>query len=90
MHIKITDYWDVWGDEIDGYYVNDQSTYGEYEIDEAILDTDQALFSWLQDIGYIKSNAQLGAIRFEHNDDTVEGYESVNNFPLFSLTIDES
>ena len=68
MKIKIIDYWDVWGNEEEGFEVNDCSSRGFIEIDDNA--TDQEILNELIKIGLFNYTTTLNDIKFAWSDES--------------------
>ena len=66
---KLIDYFDVWGNETDGYEVNDKiDTNIILEIPYDV--TDEELISKLVNVGFLGNNATVENVRIEWSDET--------------------
>ena len=66
---KLIDYFDVWGNETDGYEVNDKiDTNIMLEIPYDV--TDEELISKLVNVGFLGNNATVENVRIEWSDET--------------------
>jgi len=84
MKYDLLNCFDVWGNETDGFEVNDQSTI-ESNIELKDI-SNKALLAWLIDNDYIKNTATLDDIEFSSDSESyINISEKSNNFPLFVL-----
>ena len=65
---RLIDYFDVWGNEKDGYQVNDLATI-EYDIYISNDATQRDILNLLKGIGYFKKHVRLNMIDFSIWDD---------------------
>lgn len=80
----LIDYFDVWGNEEDGWEVNDQSI----EFDDLYLDpyiTEEELVEYLKSIGYFASNVTMTDLEIENGGDYIEFFQASNMMPLCRL-----
>jgi hypothetical protein len=78
---------DVWGNEIDGYDVNDRSRAGYIELVESYTDHD--ILQALKDENFLKESVKFTDINID-GDDTLIFIDSAENaYPLFQLTLTE-
>lgn len=79
--VELTDYFDVWGNEIDGFEVNNLS----HEVHESESDImnydDKQVLAWLKDIGYLKKEVTLDEIAINNCSDLIE-LEMLNGYPI--------
>lgn len=75
---------DVWGNDKDGYEVNDR-----WEItDDLILprgSTDRDVMEWLKHAGLLKKYVQLRWLNFEGDSDFIYIEQARNAYPLFQM-----
>lgn len=79
----LINYFDVWGNEVDGYEVNNQCVEAE---DIIIADdaTDADIINYLQLAGYLNTN-ETGLFEVEDNGDFIEICVKETGMPLYSL-----
>lgn len=85
-HYKLIDYFDVWGNPIDGWEVNDLTTV---EDDIVIAEdlTDEEIIDFLIWIKYLKPEAK-GNVHLESQDnEMIEIVARENNYPIGRLEI---
>ena len=85
---KLIDYFDVWGNETDGYEVNDKiDTNIMLEIPYDV--TDEELISKLVNVGFLGNNATVENVRIEWSDETFcELVEMETDWPLCCLVLE--
>ena len=85
---KLIDYFDVWGNETDGYEVNDKiDTNIMLEIPYDV--TDEELISKLVNVGFLGNNAAVENVRIEWSDETFcELFEMETDLPLCCLVLE--
>ena len=85
---KLIDYFDVWGNETDGYEVNDKiDTNIVLEIPYDV--TDEELISKLVNVGFLGNNATVENVRIEWSDETFcELFEMKTDLPLCCLVLE--
>ena len=85
---KLIDYFDVWGNETDGYEVNDKiDTNITLEIPYDV--TDEELISKLVNVGFLGNNATVENVRIEWSDETFcELFEMGTYLPLCCLVLE--
>lgn len=78
---KLIDYYDVWGNEIDGFWVNDCCTFAEgiTITDEA---TDEDILNYLKTIGYLKQETDILIYEVISDSDNIEIFLKENMFPV--------
>jgi hypothetical protein len=81
MKTQIINYFDVWGNETDGFDVNDVSLFGRFEIEKEWEDNSE-LLEWLKSVDFIQDHAELADIRIEWNDGNIELTEEKSGMPL--------
>jgi hypothetical protein len=81
MKVQVIDYFDVWGNEDDGFDVNDLRRFGKFEV-EAEWDDNAELLAWLKTISFIAEHATLDDLKIEWGDGSVELSEAKNGLPL--------
>ena len=82
---RLIDYFDVWGNEEDGWEVNDQT---ELFDDLVITDdaTDEDIINYLISIGYLAKETQTDAVSIDWiDDDIAEIVQVYNDMPLGRL-----
>lgn len=79
----LINYFDVWGNEVDGYEVNNQCVEAE---DIVIADdaTDADIINYLQLAGYLNTN-DASLFEVEDNGDFIEIFAKETMMPLYSL-----
>ena len=84
--VELLNYFDVWGNEIDGWEINDQTRH-ELEVDFNLSETsEQDLLDWLIEIGFLKCYVQLSDLEFSwENARYVEIFESRDDYPLCAI-----
>jgi len=67
LNVRVIDYFDVWGNEKDGYEVNNLCQYKDtFVIDDDVIETDAKLFAWLRTIGFLRKG--IGCNRLYSDD----------------------
>lgn len=84
MHkFKVIDYFDVWGNEEDGFEVNNLSIAGEIEVENIEKET---LLNELKEFGFFNDNVTLDMLDIENwSSDFIEFFEAKNRYPLCRL-----
>lgn len=79
----LINYFDVWGNEVDGYEVNNQCVEAK---DIVIADdaTDADIINYLQLAGYLNTN-ETSLFDVEDNGDFIEIFTKETGMPLYSL-----
>ena len=79
----LINYFDVWGNEVDGYEVNNQCVEAE---DIVIADdaTNNDIINYLQLAGYLNTN-DASLFEVEDNGDFIEIFAKKTMMPLYSL-----
>ena len=79
----LINYFDVWGNEVDGYEVNNQCVEAE---DIVITDdaTNDDIINYLQLAGYLNTN-DASLFEVEDNGDFIEIFAKKTMMPLYSL-----
>lgn len=79
----LINYFDVWGNEVDGYEVNNQCVEAE---DIVIADdaTDADIINYLQLAGYLNTN-ETSLFNVEDNGDFIEIFVKETGMPLYGL-----
>ena len=84
--------YDVWGNERDGFEVNDRNCFvREAEFPAKTIsagDDDKSLLKWLKDIGFIKKGIHLSSINFDGDDTTIYIEQSKNGYPIGCIEIE--
>jgi hypothetical protein len=84
--VKIIDHFDVWGNEEEGYEVNDSIQIAERLIDDAILDDDIRLIDWLIKLKILHPCAK-GKVKVDQSFDMIEILCKDNGKPLYTLLL---
>ena len=83
---SLIDYFDVWGNDIDGYEVNDQVIIKR---GLQIPDLDSELLTMLVDMNYLKSfDTSLYEV-ISNDENLIEIFTADNNYPLYALTLEQ-
>lgn len=84
MTFRVINHFDVWGNEDDGYEVNDSSSVGTIELDDDA--NDDELIAVLIHAGHVVKGCSSSDFRIEWSDDTwCEIEEAARGYPLFAL-----
>ena len=70
MKLRLIDYFDVWGNERDGYAVNDSTEQAVFELDD--YPTYAEVLRLLKRIGYFRKTVRMNSVRFTGYDDSIE------------------
>jgi len=82
---SVTNYSDIWGNEQDGYTVNDAF---HYDIDAIIADSGEAILNFLMEQGFISIETQLSDIEIEDGTEQIFINEAETFKPLFAIYFD--
>jgi hypothetical protein len=88
MMVKYTliNYFDVWGNEGDGFEVNNLCKEGEIELTES--PDDQEILTALIDFGFIREDVTLEQIDIAAYDlDFIEFFQASNQYPIGRLEV---
>lgn len=80
---ELINYFDVWGNEVDGYEVNNQCVEAR-DIQIADDATDDDIINYLQLAGYLNTN-ETSLFEVEDNGDFIEIFAKETIMPLYSL-----
>lgn len=82
--------YDVWGNEDDGFDVNNRSCFArEIDLPEDAYNDDEKLVTWLIDIGFLASHCKPSDISLDGDDMRIEIEQSENGLPLGCIEIDQ-
>jgi hypothetical protein len=84
---KLIDYFDVWGNEVDGYEVNNLCEAGSIELGDHFTDND--ILSGLIEVGYFKESVTLDMLAIEDCFPFVELYNAKTMEPLCRIELME-
>lgn len=80
---------DVWGNQKDGFEVNDRSKQGEYKVPcDFGTWSDEQLVRWLKDYGFIRKGVHRSSLSFDGDDLTIYVEQSRDSYPLYQIEID--
>jgi hypothetical protein len=82
MRYELVDYFDVWGNEEEGWEVNNLSREGELELEDLESLT---ILKALIDFGFLRDTVTFKDISIERLGEIVEIYEKANCKPICSL-----
>ena len=78
MRVRIIDYYDVWGNEEEGYDVNGIAIFGEYDVRK-----DFDGFNLLKKVGFLKKEATKRQLEiWDSGDYFIEYYDKKTGIPL--------
>ena len=85
---KIVDYFDVWGNPIDGWEVNNLTSY--YDTDETCLRiaedaTDEEIIDFLIQINYLKPEAKELVYLESYDNEMIEIVQAKDDYPIGRL-----
>ena len=83
MQVQVNTY-DVWGNDKDGYDVNDVYRQGEFEFD-GNWNKDRDIFKFLKEIDILAKHVKLSNLEFEDFDCTVVVYRRRDHYPLVEV-----
>ena len=83
-HYKLIDYFDVWGNPIDGWEVNDLTTVEE-DIVIAEDATDEEIIDFLIQIEYLKPEARENVHLESYDNEMIEIVQTKDDYPLGRL-----
>lgn len=91
MRATLINYFDVWGNEEEGYEVNNLCKEGELEFEGNEAPTDQQILDKLKEFGFIVESADLSDLEFEDLWPYIEFSEirEHNNLPLGRLEFED-
>lgn len=81
---RLVNYFDVWGNEEDGWEVNNLCNEGEIEVDDT---SSKGLLEAVKDFGFFNENATMDTVEVYNDYDFVEFFEKSNNKPLARLEL---
>lgn len=82
---RLIDYFDVWGNEKDGYEVNNQCIlFDDLHMSQDI--TDQEILDYLKSIGYLNT-AEIEKFYIISDCDYIELFQADNMYPLCRLEL---
>jgi hypothetical protein len=79
---ELVDYFDVWGNEEDGWEINNLSKEGEIVLEDFKPET---IIESLKDFGFLSEICSLENVAIEWAGDIIEVLEKSNGKPLCSL-----
>lgn len=80
---RVMDYYDVWGNSIDGYEVNDCFPVGEIEINDDA--TNEEIIQTLKDNNWLEPFVE--AIVQENGDYSMDIIQEFTDYPLYGLIL---
>ena len=83
-HYKLIDYFDVWGNEEDGWEVNDLTTVEE-DIVIAEDSTDEEIIDFLIQIEYLKPEARENVHLESYDNEMIEIIQTKDDYPIGRL-----
>ena len=83
-HYKLIDYFDVWGNAIDGWEVNDLTTVEE-DIVIAEDSTDEEIIDFLIQIEYLKPEARENVHLESYDNEMIEIVQTKDDYPIGRL-----
>ena len=86
MKIELTDYYDVWGSERDGWEVNNLSRNG-YTSQKFDIWNRKKVLKFLKKIGYLKKTVRENSMIWEETDCGFFLYQSCNYLPLCEIRL---
>ena len=81
---SLVDYFDVWGNEVDGWEVNNSSI----EFDDLYIDptsSNEEIVDYLKSIGYFAPTVTLDQLTIEDGGDYIEFFQASDGMPLCRL-----
>lgn len=81
---KLIDYFDVWGNEIDGFWVNDCCTFAE-GITITNEATNEDILNYLKTIDYLKQETDISQFEVVNDFESIEIFLKENNYPVCCL-----
>ncbi len=79
---------DVWGNENDGFEVNDSRQIGTIDVDQTVYEDDQLLIDVLNEAGYL-DNATVEDVVFDGDESRLEVSDNETYRPLLSLVLEQ-
>ena len=91
MKFRVWTY-DVWGNEKDGYEVNDRTELTEYFGSDVNLlevkdNSESSIVKALKDNGWLKKQTQLRHLSFDGDGENISIDQARNSYPLFGLEL---
>ena len=83
MTYEVVDYFDVWGNDEDGYTVNNSIVSGKVELDKDA--TNAEIIHTLKDFGILGEYANEDTIAIEGDDMFMELFGKDNDYPICLL-----
>jgi hypothetical protein len=84
---ELVDYFDVWGNEEDGFQVNNAMVIGR-GIDEKVVKNKRSIMKYLKDTGFLKTDARGRDIIVTGYDEFIEVVENKNHYPLCCFQVE--
>lgn len=81
--------YDVWGNEEDGFDVNDRFKLGTLELSDADVNSDSRLANRLKENGFVKETTTTSDLEIDGDKYTLYVNEASNGYPLFELVLIE-
>ena len=92
-YYELVDYFDVWGNEEDGWEVNDQAVWAKNGADDIYLSadtTDIELIDYLKGIGYLDDDVKESDLYIDWGDgDFIEIFKADDMMPICCLRLNE-
>lgn len=80
---------DVWGNEHDGYEVNDRSKFGIYDKPYADIDTDEKVLDFLKGIGFLRADVKASQLIIDGDETMLHVDIARNGAPFAQIEIEE-
>lgn len=85
---ELVDYFDVWGNEEDGFQVNNAMVIGR-GINEKVVKNKRSIMKYLKETGFLKADARGRDLLIEDNGcEFIEVFENRNRYPLCCFQVE--
>jgi len=86
MKIELTDYWDIWGNEEEGWEVNNIAR-NEYTTRKFDIWDRKKVLQWLKRIEYLQKRVRRDMLEWEETDQGFILYQASNGIPLCEIRL---
>ena len=92
MKLTIIDFWDVWYNDTDGYWVNDQAIR-TFDLPGKLDQSEKGILKALKKVGYLGKRVRRNMLGWDWEEDGVILYDKKGNggnwIPLCKVCLDE-